>query len=296
MMNHLRISLGRVSLAGLLLGLAACSHEHQTTPPSTAHSPSSLGGQGMAQQQPTMAEQYGSAMNQPGGINQSPTINAPPAEEQPPQGTMSSQGGQATQGGQGGAEQGTGGQAGATTVDVSSLNDAQVAAVVNAINAGEIKEAQLAGNAASMPQVRQFARQMLVAHQNTQNRLNSVYSQIQTTPSPNAISNQIDSDSQNQVSALQSLHGRDFDRVYLDDAVRSHNSSLELVDRMMPNVQNAQLKTQLKDVRSRLEAHLKQAETLQQQVQQGGTNNQAPSTTHRGTMNVSPQGNPGQMR
>jgi putative membrane protein len=287
MMNHLRISLGRVSLATLLLGLAACSHEQQATPPSTAHA------QGTTQQQPTMAEQYGSAMNQTGGMNQLPTMNAPPAEEQTPQqGAMAGQSGQPTQGG---TEQAPA-QASATTVDVSSLNDAQVAAVVNAINSGEIKEAQLAGNSASVPQVRQFARQMLVAHQNAQNRLNSVYAQIQVTPSPNAISNQIESDSQNQVSALQSLHGRDFDRVYLDDAVRSHDSSLELVDRMMPNVQNAQLKAQLKDVRTKIEAHLKEAQTLQQQVQQGATMNQPPSSTHRGTMNVSPSGNPGQMR
>jgi putative membrane protein len=282
-MNHLRISLGRVSIATLLLGLAACSHEQQATPPSTAHAQAP----GMTQQQPTMAEQYGSAMNQTGGMNQPPAMNAPPAEEQTPQGTPQG-------GGQGGTEQAPG-QASANTVDVSSLNDAQVAAVVNAVNSGEIKEAQLAGNAASMPQVRQFARQMLVAHQNSQNRLNTVYAQIRMTPSPNAISNQIESDSQNQVSALQGLHGRDFDRVYLDDAVRSHGSALELMDRMMPNVQNAQLKTQLKDVRTKIEAHLKEAQTLQQQVQQGATMNQ-PSSTHRGTMNVSPNGNPAQMR
>src|SRR5580658_3463474 len=219
-----------------------------------------------------MAEQYGSALNQPGGMTQPPaqgSANAPPPE-QGQQGTMSGPGGQQTVGTEQSASPET--QQRTTTLDVSSLNDAQIASILNAINAGRIEEAQLAGSSAATPQVRQFARQMMVTHRNLQTKLDALYSQEQITPSPNALSNQIQNDDHNQLASMQDLRGKDFDRVFLDDAVRSHNSALELLDRTIPNVRDPQLKAELQEVRARVDSHLKEAEMLQQQLQQGATN------------------------
>jgi putative membrane protein len=267
----------------LVAALAACSHEDQSK---TATTPS----QGTAQpQQPSMAEQYGSAMGQPGPSNEPSEMHQPsmePGNAQPPAANGAPE--QGTTSGQQPMQE----QPSTTTVDVSSLNDAQIAAVLNAVNGDQIKEAQLAGNSASMPQVRQYARQVLVTHQALQARLDSVYAQMQISPSPNAVSNQVESDGQNRVSALESLRGKDFDRVFMDDQVRSHNNALELLDRSIPNVQDKRLKTQLTDARTRVEAQLRKAEVLQQQVQQGAANRQGAPHQH-GTVNVAPGAEPG---
>lgn len=272
-----RLPFSHLSVAGFLVALAACSHEDQAKSPSAA--------QAAPPPPPTMAEQYGSALNQPGGMNPPPpqaNTNAPPPEEGQ-QGTMT--------------EQGAGTETRTTTVDVSSLSDAQIASVLNAINAGQIESAQLAGSSAAMPQVRQFARQMLTTHRDLQHKLDAVYSAEQITPSPNALSNQIQNDDHNRLAAMQDLHGKDFDRVFLDDEVRSHNNALELLDRTIPNVHDTQLKAELQDVRAHLDSHLKEAEVLQQQLQQGATNRQGGPPSHAGgSMNVSPAGNPAQMR
>ena len=290
-MNHLRFTLS-IASAGLLVGLAACSHQQQT-PATSATSPAMGQAQPMAPQQPaaTMAEQYGSAVGQSGTGAIAPALTPQQEPQQP--GAMSGQGSQATAGAE--HEEGAGMQPSTNTVDVSSLDDSQTAAVLNAINSDAIHEAQLAGNSASTPQVRQFARQVLVTRRNLQTKLDSTYSQQQITPSPNALSNQIESDGQNHLTALQSLRGKDFDRVFMDDQVRAHNNALELLDRAIPNVKDAHLKAQLQEVRTRVDAHLKQAEMLQQQLQQGASNRRGGSH-QAGTMNVSPDGDHAKMR
>jgi putative membrane protein len=279
-MNH-----PRIALSVLLVALGGCSHQQQQA--STPTTPSTAQPQAMPQA-PSMAEQYGSAMGQPGGMTQPSETNPPSMAPGNSQQSPSANGEPSSM--MGGQDQ-NGIQPSTTTVDVSSLNDAQVAAVMNAMNGDQIREARLAGNSASTPQVRQYARQVLVTHQNMQNKLDTLYSQMQITPSPNAVSNQIDSDGQNRVTALESLRGKDFDRVFMDDQVRSHNNALELLDRAIPNAQDKRLKTQLTDARTRVDAQLRQAEVLQQQVQQGAT-----SAHHRGSMNIAPAGDAGHMR
>jgi putative membrane protein len=112
---------------------------------------------------------------------------------------------------------------------------------------------------------------MVNTHRNIMNENQSVLSQAQITPSDNAVSQQLRTDSQNEMSTLEGLRGRDFDREYLDDQIRDHNKAIELVDRIVPNIKNPQLKAHLQNARTRLEAHLRQAEKLQQKMQQGST-------------------------
>lgn len=261
---------------------------------------------------PEQGAQYGSAMGQPGAPSPGGEATAPSTmggasgQLNPPQsgqgqmGQMgqtneqssqygqyggSSQGGSTMGGGttgggtMGGGTAPGGGMTGSTSamggsMDVSSLNDAQLAAVIQAIGQGEIQEAQLAQQKGTAPEVKRFARDMLTAHRNMMNEDQSVLSQAQITPSDNAVSQQLRTDSQGEMSTLEGMRGRDFDREYIDSQIKDHNKAIELIDRIIPNVKNPQLKAQLQNARPRLEAHLREAERLQQKMQQGSTNKQ----------------------
>ncbi len=273
-------------LASLLVALAGCGHENQSNPPASAQSQA-------PSQQSTTAEQYGSALNQPGGTTQPQEMNPPPSQQEQ-QGTMSNPTEQQTPGAEQAPAAGT--PSTTTTVDVSSLDDAQIAAVLDAINAGQIQQAKLAERSASMPQVQQYAKQLLLTHENMQSKLNALYERSQIRPSPNALSNQIQSDDLNEATSMQSLRGKDFDRTFLDHQVRAHNRTLELLDRSMPNAKDPLLKAELQEVRARVDAQLRAAELLQQQAQQGATNQQGAPPYRRGSMNVHPEGSPSQMR
>jgi len=153
------------------------------------------------------------------------------------------------------------------SMDVSSLNDAQLAAVIQAIHQDQLQEAQLAEQRAASPEVKRYARDMVTSHRNIMNENQSVLSQARITPSDNAVSQQLRTESQNEMSTLEGLRGHDFDREYLDEQIRDHNKAIELVDRIIPNIKNPQLKAHLQNARTRLETHLREAERLQQKMQ-----------------------------
>lgn len=347
-MNSIKSSLSKLSAVAVVLGMAACSHNQQP-----ANVPQSAEATG----QPTMSEQYGSAMGQPGAtgteagqpIAPSAQPGATPGTYGPtgtyPQTGTYSQGqtgqtgqmgqgqmgqgqmapgqqgqmGQGQMGGQGmtgseygagttGAGQvggqpgqpgqpsgagvesgqpGMGGAAGATGIDVSSLNDNQLAAVLQAVNQGEVQEAQLAESKARSPEVKAFARRMLRDHGQALSQENASFSRLLIVPSANPISQQLQSEVQTHLSDLQGLRGNDFDRSYVGEQIKDHNNALELLDRAIPNVKNAELKAEMQSLRAKIASHLAEAERIQQTLQQGSTN-QGGSQTNPSTPTPSP--------
>jgi putative membrane protein len=212
------------------------------------------------------------AMNQPG-------MGGPGAMGGPTQGAPSTMGGM-QQGSTSGMPGGPGMTSGATggTMDVSGLDDAQLAAVIQALHMGEILEAQMAEKKATAAEVKRFARDLSTQHRDMENRVNAVFTRIQITPSDNAVSNQMKNDTQNDMATLQAMKGKDFDREYIDAEIRDHNRALELLDRAIPNAKSAELKTELQNARTKVEAHLRMAEKIQQMLQKGATNKQRTGT------------------
>jgi putative membrane protein len=288
-MIHFTRSLSNMSVAAVVLGLAACGGQSQAQQPPTTYS-----------QTTTTSEQYGSTMGQTGAAG---STAAPPSsgmtngqtqgtsdsygsQSESPQygssgtaGAMGSSGMGSSQAGspQYGSTGSTGSMGGA--MDVSTLNDAQLAAVIVALDQGEIQEAQLAQSKALSADTKKFAMHMATAHQAMLTKNQGLFSQLQITPSENAVSQQLQSDAQNQLSTLQSMRGRDFDRDYVDAQIKAHNQALELIDRMIPNARNPQLKAALETTRPKIQEHLQEAERAQQKLQQGATNRQGSQDT-----------------
>jgi putative membrane protein len=273
-MDQLKRSMSKRAALACVVGLAACGGSQPAQPAS----PSS-----QAQMNQSSSEQTGSTMGQQGTSGGESTEN-----QSTDNGSTSTTigGGQpgttmggSTQAGtpsQGGATGTTGAMStmGGDSMDVSSLNDAQVAAVMQALNTGEIQQAQLAQSKARSPEVKRFAQKMLAAHRDMMTADATLLSRIKITPSDNAISNQLKTDAQNDMSTLQEPTGRDFDRDYIDSQVRAHNRAIELVDRMAMNVQNSELRTNLQNARPKIEQHLRDAERIQQSLAQQGQQSQ----------------------
>jgi putative membrane protein len=151
------------------------------------------------------------------------------------------------------------------TLDSSAFRDPQIAAVLDALNQGEIQQAQIALTRAASPDVKQFARAMTSAHHDMLIRDDTLFSRLQITPSDNAVSNQLRSDTQGQLSRLQAIRKQDeFDRQYMAAQVINHTKALDLIDRMVSDAQNPELKADLLGARAQVEDHLRHAERVQQ--------------------------------
>jgi putative membrane protein len=271
-MMHFKSSLPKLSAAAGILACAACASNAPSSPNSAANAPTAA--EDARQGANTTAAAPAPESYAATGAKPTSAANSDPLASG---GTDPS--GSATETGRSAVDHGPVGMTNTIGTDVSSLNDAQLAAVVQAINQGEVLEAQLAQNKAVSPETKRFAKDMMNVHREMQNRTNALLARLQMSPSENPVSTRLKTDVQNETSTLQTMRGRDFDRDYVDAQVRNHNKALELLDRITPIVKNPDLKAALASDRPEVEEHLRVAERIEEALQKGAANAQPASRT-----------------
>jgi putative membrane protein len=167
-----------------------------------------------------------------------------------------------------------------TDGELSKLDDGELAALVGAVDEGEIRLAQLAEAQAANLEVKRFAHDMLVAHQSMESQDKAFLSGVNIAPTGSAISKRLESATQSEVTELTNLHGEAFDHAYVDRQVRDHTQAIDLFDRIIPNVRSASFKAHLAEERPKLQAHLRMATSVQTSVEKGLTNRQANPEKH----------------
>ncbi|HEY4014087.1 MAG TPA: DUF4142 domain-containing protein [Polyangiaceae bacterium] len=161
-----------------------------------------------------------------------------------------------------------------STADVSSFHDADVAAVLHSVNQGELDEAKLALAKSKNAEVRRFAQHMMVDHHDMMSKDKALLSRIHVAPSDNGVSHQLKTDGRQELSTLDGDTGRDFDRAYMAAQVKGHQHALELIDQMLPRVENADFRAAIQAAREKVEHHLREAERTQETVDPGSANKQ----------------------
>jgi len=147
------------------------------------------------------------------------------------------------------------------------LTDAQIAAITDAANKGEIEQAKLAVRKAKDPQVKAFAQMMIDHHGTEQKKEQQLATTLSLTPETTQTSTQLQTDSQNAISSLSSQNGADFDKAYMDLQVKEHKDVLDAIDnKLIPNAKNAQLKSALEAFRPKVQEHLQKAQEIQQKL------------------------------
>jgi putative membrane protein len=163
---------------------------------------------------------------------------------------------------------------------VTTLSDAEIYAIEDAANTGEIQMAELAKKTATSQQVKDYAAMMITHHKDANTKLKAIGKKDNITSKDNDTSNKLKSDVSSMMTDLRSKKGKDFDRAYIDDQVTAHRSVLDIVDnQLLPSVKDADLKSHLADVRRKVADHLSKAEDIQQKMQSVGTMEPASGTT-----------------
>jgi putative membrane protein len=152
----------------------------------------------------------------------------------------------------------------AATPAAPAMGDPEIAAVLAASDSAEILPSQLVAQKGQNAQVKEFAQRMLTDHGALSDSLKAMAQQAGIMPSPNAISQQMQSTAQSSVQSLQGLSGAEFDRAYMQAMVQSHEAALNTITtQLIPSAQNPQLRTALEQkVRPAVEMHLQQARTI----------------------------------
>lgn len=128
-------------------------------------------------------------------------------------------------------------------------------------NLAEVAMARVAVNKASSPDVKNFANQMIQDHSSANQKLAEVAkNESITIPSDMGKSNQ------KEVDKLSKKSGSDFDRAYMDQAVKDHKSDLNEFTKEAKDGKNQALKSYAANMVPALQHHLSMASATDRKV------------------------------
>jgi putative membrane protein len=160
-------------------------------------------------------------------------------------------------------------------------SDPQIVGVVTAADQIDIDTAKLALKKSGNDQVKQFAQQMIDDHTKLQNSVNDLGKKLNVTPAPSDISKSLKSASATEMKKLQGLKGKAFDTEYINNEVAYHQQVLDAAGKVLiPNAQNADLKSALEGAAPLLQGHLDHAKQLQSSMGDGSASDSGTVHSH----------------
>lgn len=149
-------------------------------------------------------------------------------------------------------------------------SDPQIAGVVQAANEIDINQSKLALKKSTNPQVKEFANQMISDHTAVENSVNDLAKKLGVTPEESATSKELRQQADEETKKLNSLKGKAFDKEYVSHEVAYHQAVIDAAtNTLIPNAQNAELKSALEGAAPLLQGHLQHAKELEQSLQGG---------------------------
>ncbi|TYP69879.1 MULTISPECIES: DUF4142 domain-containing protein [Nitrosomonas] len=147
------------------------------------------------------------------------------------------------------------------------LSDAEIAHIVVTANQVDIKNGQLAKEKASNEDVKAYAHRMISDHTDVNKEAESLVKKLNVTPKDNEISKTLKSDGEKNIDKLKDMSGKEFDKAYIDAEVKLHKQVIDVADtKLVPSVQNEELKALLQKVRPSLVSHLEHAQKIQESL------------------------------
>ena len=142
--------------------------------------------------------------------------------------------------------------------------DPQIAAIVVTANQVDIDAGKLAETKASSSDVKAFGQRMVTDHSRSNQQATALVQKLNVKPESNATSESLKKGGDDTLAKLKKLEGAAFDRAYVDNEVKYHQSVLDTIDKtLIPNARNAELKTLLVQTRPTIASHLEHAKQLQ---------------------------------
>ena len=142
--------------------------------------------------------------------------------------------------------------------------DPQIVGIVQTANQLDINAAKLALKKTKNDQVKQFAQQMIDDHTKLMNSVNDLGKKLNVKPEDSDTSKSLKSAAATEMKKLQGLKGKAFDKEYIDHEVAFHQQVIDAASNVLiPDAQNAELKSALQGAAPLLQGHLDHAKQIQ---------------------------------
>lgn len=144
------------------------------------------------------------------------------------------------------------------------LTDPEIASVAVVANQIDIDYAKIAQKKSKNTAIIEFANTMAKDHQSVIDQAVALVTKLGVTPKDNATSRSLKAGEVKTAKMLNSKSGKAFDKAYIGNEVAYHKAVVaEVQNVLVPNAQNAELKSLLQTVLPVLKTHLAHAEMVQ---------------------------------
>ncbi len=142
------------------------------------------------------------------------------------------------------------------------LDDPTIVAIFDAANTYDVETGSIAVTKGHSKAVRDFAAMLVRDHRNVRAQGRSLAASLKVTPTPPR-DFALAKAHKAAMASLRNAHGKNFDRVFLQQEVDFHNAVIDAVTTtLLPAIQNAQLKDLVTKVAPAFVAHRDRAQSL----------------------------------
>ena len=143
-------------------------------------------------------------------------------------------------------------------------SDPQIVGIVLAADQIDIDYGKIALAKSKNKAVREFAQRMVTDHSAVQNSVIGLASKLGVTAEDSDVSGSLKEGAVDVTAKLNTLKGKEFDKFYVDNEVAYHKAVTDAVDAVLiPNAQNAELKSALQGAQPLFLKHLEHARMVQ---------------------------------
>ena len=142
--------------------------------------------------------------------------------------------------------------------------DPQIVGIVVAANQIDIDYAKSALAKSKTKQIRDFAQQMVADHSALQKSVVALGAKLKVTPAESDTSTALKAQARVTTRKLKAVSGKAYDMAYIDNEIAYHQAVIDTVNKVLiPNAQNAELKSALSGSIQLFQGHLEHAKNVQ---------------------------------
>lgn len=146
------------------------------------------------------------------------------------------------------------------------LDDATIVAIFDAANTFDMETGALAKERGASEEVRSFGAMLVHDHEMVRQQGRDLAARLKVTPTPPEPGD-FTRDHLAAMKRLRAISQRRFDQAFLLNEVKYHKTVIDLVNsRLLPAIQNAELRKLVVDVAPAFQAHMAAADALQKKL------------------------------
>lgn len=150
------------------------------------------------------------------------------------------------------------------TVPAANNSDADIIAMIIAVNLNEINAAELAQKKNLSSAVMDYANMLHTAHSDNMTEANILAKNLELVPAETKDAENLKTKGAEELLTLSPLDGTEFEGPFIAAMIKGHTDVLEMIDTiLLPQATNEYLKTFLKETRGDIAMHLEAAQKLQ---------------------------------